>query len=110
MTPTARHVPLLLICLGCVGISPQSRQMLQQPVSCQDAQRSIRTLQQDRAGGLERVAHGLQGIMPPAVIVSLLRDAYGKPFRSIYLDHWRVAFGSYNERIDERITELEKCP
>jgi len=53
---------------------------------------------------------GIQGIAPPMVVLSLLRDIYGKPFRSVYLDHWRIAFGSYNRRIDERVTELQACP
>jgi hypothetical protein len=83
--------------------------MLQAPTSCKNAQQDIQALQQERAGGLERTSHGLQSILPPAVVISLLRDAYGKPFRSIYLDHWRIAFGSYNQRIDKRVSELERC-
>ena len=44
------------------------------------------------------------------VVLSLLRDIFiGKPYRSIYLDHWRVAFGSYNRQIDERVRELNGC-
>jgi hypothetical protein len=42
-------------------------------------------------------------------VLSLLRDIIGKPYRSIYLDHWRVAFGSYSEKIDVRVGELEAC-
>lgn len=99
----------LSIGAGCAGISAQSRQMLQEPASCENAGQDIQTLQQDRAGALERVGQGLQGILPPAVVISLLRDAYGKPFRSIYLDHWRIAFGSYNGRIDARVRELQEC-
>ena len=44
------------------------------------------------------------------VALSLLRDIFiGWPYRSIYLDHWRVAFGSYNTRIDTRVAELDSC-
>ena len=47
--------------------------------------------------------------MPPMIVLSLIRDIIGKPYRSIYLDHWRVAFGSWNNRIDERVAELNEC-
>ena len=111
---TSRRTLLLLLWLGfaagCAGISPESRSLLQQPPSCENSEASIRRLREDHAGAMERVAHGLQGVMPPAVLVSLLRDVYGKPFRSIYLDHWRVAFGSYNEQIDQRVAALDRCP
>ncbi len=41
------------------------------------------------------------------VILSLLRDIFiGKPYRGIYLDHWRVSFGSYDRQIDERVGDL----
>jgi hypothetical protein len=86
-----------------------ARKMLQEPASCENPQGDIETLQASRAGGGKRFAQGLQGIMPPMIVLSLIRDIFGKPYRSIYLDHWRVAFGSYNKKIDTRVTELEAC-
>ena len=71
---------------------------------------TIQLLDESRPGGFKRVQHGLQGVAPPMVILSLVRDIFiGKPYRSIYLDHWRVAFGSYNKKIDERVSELQAC-
>ena len=43
------------------------------------------------------------------IVLSLLRDVIGIPYRSIYLDHWRVAFGTYNHSIDHRVIELRAC-
>jgi len=75
-----------------------------------NASSDIQTLEDARAGGGTRFLQGFQGIAPPMIVLSVLRDAvWGKPFRSVYLDHWRIAFGSYNRRIDERVTELRAC-
>ena len=90
-------------------MNPDARRMLQEPADCADAQRGIEVVQDSRAGGGKRFAQGLQGIVPVTAVLSLLRDIVGKPYRSIYLDHWRVAFGSWNRRIDERVAELETC-
>ncbi len=90
-------------------MSPEARLILQQPMSCEQ---SVGELQESRASGGKRFMQGLQGIAPPMVALSLLRDIFiGEPYRSIYLDHWRVAFGSYNEKIDARVAALERsCP
>jgi hypothetical protein len=103
---------LLCVCVlasGCAGMNPDARAMLQEPASCENPQGDTETLEASRAGGGKRFLRGLQGIMPPMIVLSLLRDIVGKPYRSIYLDHWRVAFGSYNRKIDERVTELKQC-
>ena len=98
-----------LFATGCVGMDAGARKILQDPASCAEAREDIRALQDSRAGGFKRFTQGLQGIMPPMVVLSLLRDIYGKPYRSIYLDHWRVAFGSYNNKIDARVRKLQAC-
>lgn len=87
-----------------------AREILQRPSSCDSAQPDVEALEASRADGGWRFAQGLQGLLPPLLILSLLRDAFvGKPYRSIYLDHWRVAFGTYNSQIDARVTELQNC-
>ncbi len=101
---------IALFAAGCAGIDPGARKMLQQPANCAAASQDIPTLEDARQGTLKRVTQGLQGVAPPMVILSLVRDIFiGKPYRSIYLDHWRVAFGSYNRQIDERVEELNAC-
>ncbi len=109
ITLTAALAAFALFISGCAGITPDARQMLQEPATCQNAQRDIRTLEDGRASGGTRVVQGIQGVAPPMVVLSLLRDIYGKPFRSVYLDHWRIAFGSYNNKIDARVEELRAC-
>ena len=98
-----------LLSAGCIGIDPDARQVLWEPVNCADADQDIPTLEAARPDGVTRFTQGLQAIAPPMVVLSLLRDVYGKPFRSVYLDHWRIAFGSYTDRIDERVADLRRC-
>lgn len=101
---------LALLTSGCAGISPEGRQMIHKPLDCANAQEGTRVLEADRAGGGLRVAQGFQAIAPPMIVLSALRDIFiGEPFRSVYLDHWRIAFGSYNRRIDARLAELQTC-
>jgi hypothetical protein len=100
---------LALLNTACAGISAEARSNIQEPVMCADAPAQIDLLQENRAKPGLRVVQGVQALAPPMVVLSLLRDVYGKPFRSIYLDHWRIAFGSYNRRIDERVSELQAC-
>ncbi len=105
---------LLLVCAvflsGCVGINPDARVVLQEPPDCAQSAEQIQTLEEARAGGVFRFTQFLQAIAPPMVVLSLLRDIfYGKPYRSIYLDHWRVWTGSYNRKIEVRVNELHSC-
>ena len=91
------------------GMNPDARAMLQEPASCENPQADIETLEASRPSGGKRFTQGMQAIMPPMIVLSLLRDIVGKPYRSIYLDHWRVAFGSYSHQIDHRVAELNGC-
>ncbi len=96
-----------LLAAGCAGINLDARETLQAPAECGQ---SVEVLEASRANGFKRFTQGLQAILPPMIVLSVLRDLFiGEPYRSIYLDHWRVAFGSYNGRIDERVAELEAC-
>ncbi len=88
-------------------MNPDARQTLQAPPEC--GQR-VEPLEASRGGAGWRVGQGLQAILPPMIVLSVLRDIFiGKPYRSVYLDHWRVAFGSYNRRLDERVEYLQAC-
>ena len=99
-----------LIASGCAGMHADARQLLQEPLDCANAQQDIQVLEDSRPGGFKRVTQGLQAVAPPMIVLSLLRDIFiGKPYRSIYLDHWRVAFGTYDDAIDHRVSELQVC-
>ena len=96
-----------LLITGCAGMNPDARETLQQPPECGQ---SVEQLEASRGSGMWRLGQGLQGIMPPMIVLSVLRDSFiGKPYRSVYLDHWRVAFGSYNRKIDARVDYLQAC-
>ena len=98
-----------LLATGCAGMNPDARKMLQEPASCEHPQADIQLLEDHRPGAFKRVTQGLQAVAPPMIVLSLLRDIIGLPYRSIYLDHWRVAFGTYDHAIDHRVIELRAC-
>ncbi len=109
-TAVASIAAIALFAAGCAGIDPGARKMLQEPPNCAAASQDIRTLEDARQGGLTRFSQFLQAVAPPMIILSLLRDIFiGKPYRSIYLDHWRVSTGSYNRQIDQRVAALNAC-
>ena len=96
-----------LLVSGCAGMNPDAREILQQPPECGQ---STEQLEASHGSGLWRLGQGLQAILPPMILLSVLRDSFiGKPYRSVYLDHWRVAFGSYNRKIDARVDYLQAC-
>jgi len=88
---------------------PDARKLLQEPADCANAQQDIQVLEDSRPGRFKRVTQGLQAVAPPMIVLSLLRDIVGIPYRSIYLDHWRVAFGTYDHAIDHRVEKLHEC-
>lgn len=100
---------IALTSVGCAGMDPGARKILYAPENCDNPQADIQLLEDSRPGGFKRVTQGLQAVMPPMIVLSLLRDIVGIPYRSIYLDHWRVAFGTYNHKIDHRVDDLQEC-
>ena len=90
---------------GCAGIAPQAKDLLSEPPQCRTAAADLAVLEDSKRGWLQRLAHGIQGVAPPAVIISLFRDISGNP-HGLYMDHWRTAFGTYNERIDSKVGEI----
>jgi hypothetical protein len=107
---TAAMVTLITMTgYGCAGMNPDARKMLYEPASCDSPQADIKTLEDSRPGGFKRFTQGIQAIAPPIIVLSLLRDVVGIPYRSIYLDHWRVAFGTYDHKIDHRVEKLQAC-
>ena len=108
-----RATAILSLCVlasyGCAGMHADARKMLQEPMNCANPPGDIQILEDSRPGAFKRVTQGLQAVMPPMIVLSLLRDIVGIPYRSIYLDHWRVAFGIYDHSIDHRVSELKAC-
>ncbi len=100
-------VACALLVSGCAGMNLDARETLQHPPECRQ---STEQLKASHGSGMWRLGQGLQAIMPPMILLSVLRDSFiGKPYRSVYLDHWRVAFGSYTRKIDARVDYLQAC-
>jgi hypothetical protein len=97
----------LALASGCVSIPERTKHELESPVSCENVDLQMARLARDHAAPGNRFVAGFQGIFPLSVVISLIRDVLAKP-RGIYLDHWRVAFGSYNDKIEARMDELHK--
>jgi hypothetical protein len=97
-----------LLMTGCAGISGPAKERLDAPVDCGQAQADTQLMKESKASGVWRITQGFQGILPPIVVISLIRGALGKP-RGMYVDHWKVAFGSYNQQIDEKLAALARA-
>ena len=94
---------------ACVGISPETKMKISEPVNCSSGYEDISYLKSEHASGGKRLVQGLLGIMPPSIIISLFRSAARRPER-MYLDHWTVASGSYNEQMEDKIASIkQKC-
>ena len=106
-TGAAMLAACALFAAGCAGMNLDARETLQASPECGQ---SVEELKASRANGFKRFTQGVQAIAPPMIVLSGLRDLLiGKPYRSVYLDHWRVAFGAYNDRIDKRVEYLQAC-
>ena len=94
---------------ACVGISPETKMKISEPVNCSSGYADISYLESEHASVGKRFLQGLFGVMPPSIIISALRAAARSPER-MYLDHWTVASGSYNEQMDDKIASIkQKC-
>lgn len=92
---------------ACVGISPETKMKISEPVNCSSGYADIAYLESEHASGGKRFVQGLFGILPPSIIISALRAAARSPER-MYLDHWSVASGSYNEQMDDKIASIKQ--
>ncbi len=97
---------VLAIVAGCASIPERTKRELESPVECDDVDLQMARLSRDHAAPAQRFVAGIQGVFPLSVVISLVRDVLGKP-RGMYLDHWRVAFAAYNEKIEDRMDELQ---
>ncbi len=89
----------LLAAFACArSISPVAEEQLAQAVNCDTAAADITTLETERASAGKRISSGVRSIAPPAVIAGLIRGDTK--------DRASVAFGAYNQEIDEKILEI----
>ncbi len=92
---------------ACVGISPEAKMKISEPVNCSSGYADISYLKSEHASAGKRFVQGLFGVLPPSIIISAIRAAARSPER-MYLDHWSVASGSYNEQMDDKIASIRQ--
>ncbi len=91
---------------ACVGISPETKMKISEPVKCSSGSADISYLDSEHASGGKRFLQGLFGIMPPSIVISIFRAAARSP-EGMYLDHWRVASGSYNQQMNDKVASIK---
>ena len=93
---------VLMLSVGCASISQDTIAAIKSPVRCDVADRDIAFLEDEKAGGFRRSLAGVTAILPPGSFIVIIRGILGMP-RGIWVDKWRVAFGTYNDKMDEKI-------
>ena len=69
------------------------------PVDCRTAEGDLRVLQNEKAYLVERAAEGFSAVTPPGAILGILTGTE--------LTKVEVAIGVYDQKIDERITQIK---
>ena len=81
-------------------ISEKSKADINKPVDCRTARQDIKILEDEKASVGKQILSGVRSVAPiPAVIGILSGD---------YRDRVRVAVGTYNNDISDKIDEIKK--
>ena len=90
---------IMALLAGCAPyISETAKYELEKDIDCSAARWDIEILEGEKASTSKKMAAGLRSVMPASVVVSI--------FKGEYSDGTRVAGGSYNRDIDEKIKEI----
>jgi hypothetical protein len=90
----------MLLLTACVGKEKRVEQGMKQPVNCATAEGDIRTLQHEKAHVTKQIAAGVSAIAPAGAVLGIVTGTEGTKFR--------VAIGTYNKRIGQRIAEIKR--
>ena len=93
---------LLVFSLSCASISQETIAAIEQPVDCSSASEDVTYLDDEKSGFFGRLFAGITAVLPPGSFIVIGRDLFGAP-DGIWTDKWKVAFGSYNRKIDDKI-------
>ena len=96
---------LLVVCVvmlltACVKDEQRVEQEMKQPVNCATAEGDIRTLEQEKSHVAKQVATGVTAITPIGLVMGVVTGTEGTKLR--------VATGTYNTKIDQRIAEIKR--
>ena len=93
---------LLVFSLSCASISQETIAAIEKPVDCSSASEDIAFLDDEKSGFFGRLIAGITAVLPPGVFIVIGRDLFNSP-EGIWADKFRVASGSYNRKIDDKI-------
>jgi hypothetical protein len=99
-----------LLGVGCASISQEAIAEINSPVDCATAERDVAFLEEEKSGFLFRTLAVITAILPPGSFIVIGRDLFSAP-DGIWTDKFRVGFGTYNDKIDEKIERTrQECP
>ena len=93
---------LLVFALSCASISQETIAAIEKPVDCSSASEDVAYLDDEKSGFFGRLLAGITAVLPPGSFIVIGRDLFNSP-DGIWTDKWKVAFGSYNRRMDTKI-------
>jgi hypothetical protein len=93
---------LLVFALSCASISQETIAAIEKPVDCSSASEDVAYLDDERSGFFGRLIAGITAVLPPGVFIVIGRDLFSSP-DGIWADKFKVASGSYNGKIDDKI-------
>ena len=103
---TARS-PCLGLVGSCASISQNTIAQIEQPVNCSSAEQDVAYLGEEKAGGLKRTLAFVTALLPPGSFIVIIRGILGKP-RGIWTDKFKVASGSYNQKMEDKIERTQQ--
>jgi len=93
---------LLVFSLSCASISQETIAAIEKPVDCSSASDDVAYLDDEKSGFFGRLFAAITAVLPPGSFIVIGRDLFGSP-DGIWTDKWKVASGSYNRKIDDKI-------
>ncbi len=86
--------------VSCSSISKEAKAKLAKPVKCETAKRDIAALEKEKASVGRQALAGVTSVMPSGAALALVTgDTKARA---------KVATGSYNKQIKEKIAEIKK--
>ena len=98
---------LLVFALSCASISQETIAAIEKPVNCSSASEDVAYLDDEKSGFFGRLFAGITAVLPPGSFIVIGRDIFGAP-DGIWTDKWKVASGSYNQKIDDKIAGTKR--
>ncbi len=92
---------LTILVAACASpISQVAKDELAQPVNCDTAEYDIRILEDEKASVLKQIENGVTAVAPAGAVLGILTFTEKEKLE--------VASGVYNQKIDEKIAEIER--